>query len=431
MSSSADTRSFVETNYRWNFSVNVLDISFYMLALNMVSQTTILPLMVSQLTGSKFAVGLIPAIFSMGFFLPQLLTAGYTEGLKLKKPFIMLFSGITERGPYLIIGLIIWLFAKPAPVATLVAFYLLLLLAAGTAGILTPAWYDMIAKVIPVERRGLYSGVGNGLGAFMGIAGAALAGWLLTRFEFPVNYALCFLVASVFFVVSWVGLALNREPESETVKEHNGLLVYLKQLPALLRRDHNLQAFLFSRSMANLGGMASGFFIVYGAEKFGVSGAEAGVLTAILVGSQALWNLLWGLLGDQKGHKIVLVGSTFAMALAALAAVLAQSAIVMWLVFFLVGVALAGDSVSGLNIILEFCEPEDRPTYIGLTNTLLSPVKTLSPLIGGWLATWLGYPPMFVVAVVVTVVGTLMLQGWVKEPRHAASPNAKTLPETQ
>jgi MFS family permease len=418
MSSTTDTRSFVEANYRWNFSVNVLDISFYMLALNMVSQTTILPMMVSQLTSSKFAVGLIPALFSMGFFLPQLLTAGYTEGLKLKKPFIIVFSAFVERVPYLVIGVVVWIFARSAPVVTLVLFYLLLLLAAGTAGILTPAWYDMIAKVIPVERRGLYSGVGNGLGAFMGIAGAGLAGWLLTQFSFPQNYALCFVVASVFFAISWVGLALNREPESEIVKQHAGLLVYLKQLPALLRRDRNLQAYLISRSVANLGGMASGFFIVYGAEKFGMNGAEVGGLTAMLVGSQALMNLLWGLLGDRKGHKIVLVGSTIALALAALAALLAQSELMLWLVFFLVGVALAGDSVSGLNIILEFCAPEDRPTYIGLTNTLLAPIKTLSPLIGGWLATWLGYPPMFVVALVMAVAGSLLLQGWVKEPRH-------------
>ncbi len=83
----------------------------------------------------------------------------------------------------------------------------------------------------------------------------------------------------------------------------------------------------------------------------------------------------------------------------------------------MVGAALAGDAVSGLNIILEFCQPEDRPTYIGLTNTLLAPVKTLAPLAGGWLATWLGYAPMFSVALAGAVLGTVMLAVWVKEPR--------------
>ena len=33
------------------------------------------------------------------------------------------------------------------------------------------------------------------------------------------------------------------------------------------------------------------------------------------------------------------------------------------LIFILLGTATAGDTVSGFNIIVEFCEPEDRPTY--------------------------------------------------------------------
>jgi predicted MFS family arabinose efflux permease len=69
-------------------------------------------------------------------------------------------------------------------------------------------------------------------------------------------------------------------------------------------------------------------------------------------------------------------------------------------------------------IILEFCAPEDRPTYIGLTNTLLAPAKTLAPLIGGWLATWAGYHEMFVVALVVALLGGGLLTAWVREPRH-------------
>ena len=73
---------------------------------------------------------------------------------------------------------------------------------------------------------------------------------------------------------------------------------------------------------------------------------------------------------------------------------------------------MAGDSVSGMNIILEFCAPEDRPTYIGLTNTLLA------PLFGGWLATWAGYREMFVVALVVAALGGGLLTLWVREPRH-------------
>jgi MFS family permease len=409
-----------EANLPWNFAVNIVDISFYSLALNIVSQTTILPLLVSQLTTSKLAIGLVPAIFSLGFLLPQLFTAGYTERLRRKLPVLMLWSSLTERGPYLLIGLAIFLFARSAPGLALAAIYVLLGISATTGGMLTPAWYDLIAKVIPVRVRGVWSGLGSGLGALMSLAGAAMAGWFLSDWTFPLNYALCFAAAFVFFMLSWLGLALNREPESTTVKSHTSFLEYARQLPGILRRDRNYQVYLLSQSISNLGGMAAGFYIVYGAEKFQLTGAAVGTLTGVLVGSQALLNLVWGLIGDRKGHKLVLVGAAFCMALSAGTALFAHSTTLLGVVFFLMGASAAGSSVSSLNIILEFCAPEDRPTYIGLTNTLLAPSRTAAPLLGGWLASGLGYPWLFSIALAASLAGSLLMAGWMREPRHPA-----------
>jgi MFS family permease len=412
----------VEKNYRWNFIVNVVDISFYTLSMNVISQATILPLLISQLTTSKLAIGLVPAIYSLGFLLPQLLTASYTERLKRKLPLIAAASGIGERGPYLLMALSILFFARNAPGFTLVAILALIAISSTTAGVLTPAWYDLIAKVIPIERRGVWSGTGFGLGAFMAIAGAALAGQVLEHWSYPTNFAICFFIAFAFFMVSYLGLVLNREPDSEVTKAALPFKSYLRQLPAIIRRDRNYQVYLISRSVANLGTMASGFFIVYGAEKFGLSGGEVGWLTSALVISQTLMNLLLGVLADKKGHKIVLVLGALALGLAALVAFSVPSHLVLYPVFLLLGAAMAAENVSGLNIILEFGAEEDRPTYIGLTNTLLAPTRTVAPLIGGWLASWLGFPPLFVVAFLFAVVGSALMLRWLREPRLHKAP---------
>ena len=218
-------------------------------------------------------------------------------------------------------------------------------------------------------------------------------------------------------IISWVGLALTREPESPTVRPPTHLRHYLGQLPLVLRRDRNYARFLLIRAIANLGGMASGFFMVYGASRFTIGGRGVGTLTAVLVGSQAVMNLLWGVVGDRRGHKAVLCGAAFAMALAAAVTWMASSRAWLLATFALLGVSTAANSVSGMNIILEFCDPADRPTYIGLTNTLLAPVTALSPLLGGWLATWAGYEAMFVVAFLAASIGGALLALWVREPR--------------
>jgi MFS family permease len=118
------------------------------------------------------------------------------------------------------------------------------------------------------------------------------------------------------------------------------------------------------------------------------------------------------------------VGEAAATALAALVACLAGSPAWLWVTFGLLGVAIAAGSVSGPNIILEFCAPEDRPTYIGLTNTILAPVATLGPIIGGWLATWAGYRVMFGGAACLALAGGVLMAIWVREPRHTAGEEA-------
>ena len=111
--------------------------------------------------------------------------------------------------------------------------------------------------------------------------------------------------------------------------------------------------------------------MAYGLSRFQIDGVTVGRLTAAQVFTVAVMNLVWGLIGDRFGHKRVLGAAAFAMALAALMAWASSSLIWMAVTFALVGVYVAADGVSALNIILEFCAEEDRPTYIGLTNSCL------------------------------------------------------------
>lgn len=407
-------------NVRWNLVVNGLDLVFFTLGMSLVSRETVMPLLVSSLTDSKLAIGLIPAVFSVSFYLPQLLVANFAERLRYKKPFVMLIAGPGERGSYLFIGLAMLWLAVPSPLLALVLFYLFLALGAACSGTATPAWYDMIAKAIPVHRRGMWAGVSNSLGALIAVGGALAVGYILETVEYPRNFAWVFFAAFAAWIVSYIGLALNREPPSSVVKQSIPLRQYFGQLPAVLRRDANYSRFLLSRTTVQLGAMATGFFTVYGAERFQLGGADVGLFTAALVASQAVMNLVWGAVADRYGHKIVLAIAPFLMVCAVLNAWLVPSAAWLTVTFVLLGMYTAADNVSAFNIIVEFCAPEDRPTYIGLTNTLLAPMLTLGPLIGGWLAMTMGYAGLFALALLVALVGGLLMIYWVREPRVQA-----------
>lgn len=150
---SAEVQAYLDKNARWNFMANFLDLAFYSLALSFIFSSTVLSLYVSYLTKIALLIGLVPAIQNVGFFFPQLFLARITERLSRKKPLIMIIS-VMERLPYAVVG--ITLLAWPqAPVR---AAYLILAVSLGTAtlagGLASPAWRAMVAKVVPIRRRG-------------------------------------------------------------------------------------------------------------------------------------------------------------------------------------------------------------------------------------------------------------------------------------
>ena len=366
----------------WNFSVSLWDITFITLGISFISRETVVPVLVSQLTDSKLVIGLIPAMWSLGLYLPQLLTANWAESMPYKKPFVMVIGFFLERLPYLLIGLAILFFAVESPTVALVAVLVGIGMASTGAGLGTPPWLDMIAKVIPVRRRGIWLGLGHGLGQLMGVVGAYFVGRILVSRAFPGNFALLFFIAFGFVVVSWMGLAATREPVSEVTKKTVPLIRYLGRVTTVLKLDINYRRYLISKSMVNLGGMSAGFFAVYGTEMFALDGRGVGLLTAVLVGTQAVLNPLCGLLADRVGHKTVLAGAAFFVAVAPLSALVvgraagageAAGAVIspfavgtvpigLVITFVLLGTFLAADHTSSLPIILEFSAPEDRPT---------------------------------------------------------------------
>jgi MFS family permease len=188
-------------------------------------------------------------------------------------------------------------------------------------------------------------------------------------------------------------------------------------LPNVLRGNRNYSRFLVAYAVTRLAAMGVGFFLVFGNTSYRLTGIQVGTLTAILIGTQAVMNVVWGWIGDRAGHKFVLTSSAFILTLACLVAWSSASETDLIIAFILLGTAIASDNVSKFNIVLEFAVPEDQPTYIGLTNTLLAPVVGLGPILGGWLATVLDYRGMFLIAAVLAVMGGLLLLAWVHEPR--------------
>ena len=402
---SADT--LLKRYAKRNFWLNVLDGVAFVFGISMVSRYTVLPLFVSRISSDPLLLGVLPALFSLGWLLPQLFTAPLVASLPRRLPFILRVT-ISERLPFLLFGLVLLLWPHLPAWALLATCFGCYLVHTVSAGLAATAWQDMLARVVPAERWGRLFGITNALGGGLGVLGALIAGWALTQLPFPQNIGLLSLLCFGALIVSFVFLALVVEPAQPT-QPRVPMGLYLRGLLPLLRRDAAFRSYLFSRSAIGLALTGHSFITAAALMRFSVSDVLVGIFTAALLGSQAVANYLLGALADRWGHKQVLELSTAVGVGSLLLAMVAPSPGWYIVVFVLVGISSAGYQLSGYTLAMAFSNEAERPTYIGLANTALAPVGILGPFAVAQLAATLGYPVLFATTALVGVGGLLWL----------------------
>ncbi len=272
-----------------------------------MSFATILPLFVSSVTASPILIGLIPAIHNTGWQLPQLFIAGWVSRKKRIKPVVVSMTSL-ERVPYLGLALVALMLPSLGVQTALVLIFTLLIIQGLGAGLTASPWQVMIGKIIPGERRGTFFGAQSGIANLLAALGAVIAGQILSRSSGSLGFAWCFLIGSMILGVSWVFLSLTA---SRPIR--SAIWGYLRwnnppnSPRQILREDHNFRWFLVARLASQLGLMGFAFYSIYAVNHYGVSAAEIGWMTGVLMISNFAASLSMGWMGDRWGHRQVMI----------------------------------------------------------------------------------------------------------------------------
>lgn len=411
--------AYAATHLKRNYFLMLLDAIAFPFGMSFISVTTILPLFVRELTSSALAVGAISAVYTLGMLLPPLFVAHRVERRPIQKWWLF-WIAIVERAPLLVLAALTPWLGRSNPDLLLTLFFICLTVHSVAMGTNMPCYFNLFAKVIPANRRGGMWGIGGAISGLLALGGAQLTGVLLDRYGFPDAYALSFLFCFVVLTVGILGFPFVRElPHTET-PPRVGVLEYLRRAPSLLRMDREFGGFVLSQVLSSVAFMAPAFYTVYALDRFGAGPRDVVLFTMVLMGSQTVANLGLGLLADRRGNKLVLQMATLLGAAASLLAVLGPALGlplgVMYAVFALNGFFLAGSSLGGFNMPLEFASAQQVPTYSAISMTAVAPVRALAPLLGGLLAAG-GYEPVFVLSTVASIAGLALLSRSVPDPR--------------
>ncbi|HEX9091798.1 MAG TPA: MFS transporter [Anaerolineales bacterium] len=124
---------------------------------------------------------------------------------------------------------------------------------------------------------------------------------------------------------------------------------------------------------------------------------------------QTIFNPIMGWLGDKWSHRGVMVLGMLAAALSAGVALWAPSVGWFYLAYSLAGIAYVAVWTIAMTMTLDFGQEHEKPSYIGLANTLIAPTAFILPLLGGWLADNAGYHATFLATSIGAIATVLVL----------------------
>lgn len=388
-------------HFRHNFLALLVDYVSFGVAYSFINPSTVLPAFVRTLTDSEPLVGLIGTVMNGGWLLPQLGAAAVMGDRPRRKPFLML-GALIGRPAFFLLALAIWAGLARLPGPMLGLFFFSIALFTMTDSIASVAWFDIMARAVPLARRGRLVGAGQLLGGLLGIGVGAVVGLILEspRLSYPVNYGLLFALSGLAFLPSTIALSLVREPEREVREARHSLLDFLRQLGQVWRKDRNFRRLVSFRWLTGLINLSLPFFVLHATEAVGLPEAVTGWFVSAQMVGGIVASVGFGWLSERGGPRpVIWVGSaaTLAMPLLALLIHFVPLGWLTWsypLIYFLVGLVNNSAMLGPFNYVLEIAPDEHRPLYVGLANTLQG-ILVPASLVGGIVLRATSYPFLF------------------------------------
>jgi MFS family permease len=416
-----ETRALSPATLRRNYRLGVANGVLFTVGEALSSASLVLALLVRELGGSLALVGLLPALQSGGYLLPQLLVGGRLQAMprKMRLYHRAAIARLAAYGTLLIAVFFAASVPRELSLLLIVVCFSIFTVGGGTS---TLAFQDIVAKVIPPRRRGSFFGTRQLFGGLLAfVLVGPLVRWLLgeaSPLAFPANYGALCLLGLFGFAGGLLAFSLIDEPPQLQTGPRLRLGQALRRAPTILREHDNYRWFIVSRMLTRAGQIAEPFYIIYATEALGLPAGVAGIYLAVRAITGALSNLVWSRISARSGdRRLVLLSGVLVLltpALALLGPAVARFLgtgsdglmAAMALVFLVSGAANDGTNLAASTYLLDIVPDDERPTYMGLANTALG-VVTFLPVLGGWLVANAGYGGTFIFALVFGLLGLL------------------------
>jgi len=383
-----------EKRSRINFRNFLWHAVFLALASNFMDVDTIIPSMLIKAGGNSVHLGFLTAIMLGGSSVLQLIFAPMLSKKAIKLPHLLF--GINLRVIALFLISLMLFFSRSLSGDAIIIFIFILISIFSFSGSYSGISYtDILGKSILAESRKSFFSIKEIVLSIGILISALTVRYLITRYEYPDNYALLFSIAGLLLLIASFGFWNIKEVRSvNPVKK--SIIDFFKLIPKEIKNNKNLKYYLLIINTLGLGIGFLPFLILFAKDKFDLSYMLIGNILLFRISGMLFASLTYFILSKKISYKgLLTIAVVIGVTIPIVALILDHNQYYFQFLFILSGIFVTLFKISNNGILLEISTNQNRAIYAGISGAGKI-FSIVFPLIAGVVIYYIGFAAVFI-----------------------------------
>jgi MFS family permease len=255
----------------------------------------------------------------------------------------------------------------------------------------------------------------------------AIAGQILDRIGFHLNYQVVFIGLSLGGLISYYFSSRIQIPDADPVSlpSEGSIKSNLREYYHLIIQEPAFVSFTLKRFVYLFGiTLAIPLFPLYFVRQLNASDAWIGFLytaqTAVLV----IGYFFWSRLSRRRGSRFVLLATTFSLALYPGLVALTNNQALIFIIASVAGIFQAGIDLVFFDELMKTIPPRYSPTFVSLAQSITYLASILAPLVGTYLSVHIGLSGALMFSTGVRFIGFILFYHQDQPKKSLTPPSA-------
>lgn len=391
-----------------NYMLMCIDSILFANAMTFISINAFITYFLNELGASTLQIGLASALVSVGVISSQPFFAQKVMNLSYKLNAFVKYM-LIQRSLFLLFVLMIPLFATSNPQWMVICFLVFWTLFNFFVGSYGPFYMSLFAKMVAVQQRGRLRGFSLATGNLLALGSAYLASVILKHVLFPYNYMIIFGIGAILLLVDVLIFALMKEEPDQVTPIEMRFVQYFKAIPVTLRENKKFKTIVIGFCFMLVSHVSLAYYALYAVRVYEITASQVALFTAITGMINIVSNVVFGIIADKYGHRLILLIASLCTTAAGLMMVVFHQLPAVYAAFALTTLGFSGYFLSSGVLIIDNVSKEKISMCISMNSMITLIVSAVATMGGSFLIDSVSFQSVFIIAGAAGFISGLIL----------------------